>query len=311
MRIIITGGSGLIGQALVAELAADQHEVIILSRSPEKVRGLPSTARAEKWDGRSAQGWGHLADGAEAIVNLAGESIAGGNLVEIILGRWTHARKQAILNSRLNAGRAVVEAVQAASRKPGVVIQSSAVGYYGDSGDTELTEEKPAGSDFLARVCVDWEKSTEAAEAMGVRRAVIRTGVVLSRRGGVLPLFALPFQMFAGGPLGSGRQWFPWIHVDDEVNAIRFLIEKSEARGAYNLAAPNPMRNADFGKVLGRVMRRPSFMPAPAFALRLALGEIADALLLTSQRQLPARLQQAGFSFKYPEAEGALRDLLR
>jgi hypothetical protein len=311
MRIIITGGSGLIGQALAASLAADQHEVIVLSRSPARLRGLPAGARAERWDGRSAQGWGALADGADAIVNLAGESIAGGSLVEVLRGRWTPARKRAIYESRMQAGQAVVEAVQAAAHKPKVVLQSSAVGYYGNRGDTPLAEDAPPGPDFLARVCVDWEKSTEAVEALGVRRVVARTGVVLSKQGGVLPLFALPFRLFAGGPLGSGLQWFPWIHMADEIAAIRFLIEKSDARGAFNLCAPNPLQNEDFGRVLGKVMRRPAFVPAPGFALRLALGEIADSLLLTSQRQAPARLQKAGFTFKYPEAESALRDLLK
>ncbi len=313
MRVIITGGSGLIGRALVAELAANQHEVVILSRSPDKVKNLPSGARAERWDGRTAQGWGHLADGADAIVNLAGESIAGGESIPGIMfsGRWTLARKRAILESRQHAGRAVVEAVKAASKKPSVVIQASAVGYYGSCGNVELTEDSPHGDDFQAHVCVDWEKSTQAVEAIGVRRVATRSSVVLSKQGGVLPLFALPFRLFAGGPLGDGRQWFPWIHTDDEVGAIRFLMENASARGVYNLCAPNPLTNFEFGKALGTVLRRPWIMPAPAFALRLALGEIADALLLTSQRQVPRRLLAAGYTFKYPQAEEALRDLLK
>ncbi len=311
MRVIITGGSGTLGQALMADLTADQHEVIILSRNPARVRDLPSHARAEKWDGRTAQGWGHLADGADAIVNLAGESIAGGdNVFAVLAGRWTPARKRAILQSRLDVGRAVVEAVQAAKAKPRVVVQASAVGYYGDRGDDELTEAEPAGKGFQAEVPVQWEKSTEPVEAMGVRRVVIRSAVVLGREG-VLQLITLPYRLFVGGPLGSGRQWFPWIHEADEIGAIRFLIENDSARGVYNLAAPQAVRFGDFGRTLGRVIGRPHWLPTPAFALRLALGGVADGLLLGSQRQVPERLKQAGYRFKYPEVETALKELLQ
>lgn len=313
MRILITGGSGLIGRELIASLAADGHEIIVLSRDPARVLNLPSHARAEKWDGRTAQGWGHLADGADAIVNLAGENIAGADDVFgiILRGRWTPARKRAIQQSRADAGNAVVEAVRAASQKPAVVVQASAVGYYGNRGDTELAEDAAPGSDFFSQVCLEWEKSTAAVEALGVRRVVIRSAVVLSAQGGLLPVIRFPYSLFAGGPLGSGKQWFPWIHIEDQVGAIRFLLESASAQGAYNLVAPNILTNDQFGRLLGRVMRRPHLIPAPAFALRLALGEIADRLVLTSHRQVPRRLQQAGFRFKYPEAEPALRDLVR
>lgn len=313
MRVIITGGSGLIGRELVASLAADGHEVVVLSRNPASLANLPSRAQAVAWDGRTAQGWGHLADGADAIVNLAGENIAGADDVFgiVLRGRWTPERKRAILQSRLDAGRAVMEAIQAASRKPAVLVQSSAVGYYGDCGDAELPEDAPAGRDFFSQICVEWEKSTQAAEALGVRRVVARTAVVLSTQGGLLPVIRFPYSLFAGGPLGSGRQWFPWIHIEDEVGALRFLMESASAQGAYNLAAPNALTNDQFGRVLGRVMGRPHLIPAPAFALRLALGEIADKLVLASQRQVPRRLLQAGYRFRYPEAETALRDLVR
>ncbi|MBP7690723.1 MAG: TIGR01777 family oxidoreductase [Anaerolineales bacterium] len=313
MRVIITGGGGLIGRELVASLAVEGHEIIVLSRNPARVTDLPSRAQAVAWDGRTAQGWGQWVDGAEAIVNLAGESIAGGDSIPSILlrGRWTAARKQAIERSRLNAGQAVVEAVRAAARKPAVVIQASAVGYYGSQGDSELPEDKPAGRDFLAQICVAWENATAPVAALGVRHVVARTGVVLSRQGGVLPLLSFPYSLFAGGPLGSGRQWFPWIHMDDEIGALQKLLTSSSAQGAYNLCAPKPLTNEAFGKLIGRALRRPHWMPAPAFALRLALGEIADGLLLTSQRQIPKRLQQLGYKFRYPEAETALQDLLR
>jgi len=302
MRIIITGGTGLIGGALAANLANDGHEVILLSRAPERTTSLPSGVRAERWDGRTATGWGSLADGADAIVNLAGEGIAS--------GRWTEERKRRIRESRVNAGQAVVEAVKTVARKPGVVIQSSAVGYYGVHGDEEITESTPAGDDYLAGVAVAWENSTAPVEAMGVRRAVIRTGVVLSNKGGALPQMLLPFKLFAGGPLGNGKQWLPWIHIADEVSAIRFLIENRQASGAFNLCAPNPLTNAEFGRVVGRVMGRPAFMPTPAFALRLVFGEMAT-VLLDGQRQIPKRLLELSFAFRFPSAEAALKEILK
>lgn len=310
MRILITGGAGLIGRELTASLAADNHEVIVLTRDPAKVTDLPKTARAEKWDARTAQGWGHLADGADAIVNLAGESIAGENLPAILFKRWSASYKRVITESRLNVGRAVVEAIRAAQQKPKVLIQSSAVGYYGSRGDEELTEASGPGNDFTAEVCKTWEASTAEAETLGVRRVIIRTGVVFDTAGGVLPVVTLPFKFFAGGPLGNGQQWFPWIHMEDEVDAIRFLIEHPSASGAFNLCAPFPVRNAELSQLVGQMLGRPAFMPAPAFAMQLVLGEKA-AIVLCSQRQLPRRLQELGFQFKYPKAEAALKDLLK
>jgi len=311
MRVIITGGTGLIGRALTTSLAADGHEVIILSRAPEKAMGLPKGARAEKWDGRTADGWGALADGADAIVNLAGESIGGENMLALFTKRWTPERLQLIRDSRVNAGNAVKQAIEHARQKPKVLIQSSAVGYYGLRGDDEITEDTPAGDDPLAKICVAWEATTADVEKMGVRRVVIRTGgVVMSTQGGALPFMLLPFKLFVGGPLGNGRQWFSWIHITDEARAIRFLMDSAEAQGAFNLCAPMPLRNAELGRVVGKVMRRPSFLPMPAFAMQLLLGE-KSVIVLDGQRQLPKRLQQMGFQFRFPDAESALRDLLR
>lgn len=301
MRIIITGGSGLIGQALTESLAADKHEVTILSRHPERVKSFPAGVKVEKWDGRSAVGWGHLANGADAIVNLAGENIAA--------GRWTAERKARIRRSRVNAGRAVVEAVRAATNKPQVVIQASAVGYYGPRRAEEVTEETLPGDDFLAQVCLDWERSTVPVEALGVRRVIIRTGVVLSPEDGAFPRMVLPFKLFAGGPLGNGRQYLPWIHLADEVAAIRYLIEHQTASGPYNLTAPTPLTNAKFGRVLGEILKRPAFLPTPSFALQLIFGEMST-VLLDGQRALPQRLQQMGFVFSFPEPEAAVADLL-
>lgn len=307
MRVLITGGTGLIGSGLAAELAQAGHEVIVLTRNPDKAQGLPAGVRAERWDGRTAQGWGHLADGAGAIVNLAGASIAGEGFLP---SRWTPERKRLILQSRLDAGRAVVEAVQAAAHKPGVVIQPSGIGIYGFAGDRVLDETAPAGTDWLAQVAVQWEAATAPVEAMGVRRAIIRTAVVFSRAGGVLPLMLLPFRLFVGGPIGGGRQYVPWIHIADEVGAIRFLIENPNASGPFNLVAPEVMTNAELSRVIGRVLRRPSWLPLPAFAMRLLFGEVAT-LLLEGQRALPKRLQDLGYSFRFPTLEGALRDLTR
>jgi len=301
MRVLITGGSGLVGRALAANLAHDGNEVIILGRRPERIIGLQTGVSAKRWDGHTTEGWNSLVDGTDAIINLAGENIGS--------GRWTKERKRRILESRLNAGRAIVDAVEVATHKPRVAIQASGIGYYGPCGDEEITEEMQPGHDFLARVAVDWEASTAPLEALGVRRVIIRTGVVLSPAGGALPRMLLPFRFFAGGRLGSGRQWFPWIHITDEVGAIRFLMENERANGAFNLAAPTPLTNAKFSRLLGQRLRRPILIPTPAFALRLLFGEMATALL-DGQRAIPRRLLQLGFTFQFPEAGTALKDLL-
>jgi uncharacterized protein (TIGR01777 family) len=307
MRVIITGGTGLIGRALAESLVADSHEVIILSRSPDQAHGLPAGVKVVGWDGRTAEGWGHLAEGAGAIVNLAGANLAGESFFP---SRWTDERKALIRDSRAWAGQAVVEAVEQADKKPEVVIQASGVGYYGAHGDEPVTEDYPAGTDFGARLASDyWEPGTEPVEGMGVRRVIIRTAPVLSMEGGALPRQLLPFRLFVGGPMGSGKQWYSWIHIEDQVSATRFLIENEKASGPFNLAAPNPLTNAGFAKVLGKVMRRPSFVPVPGFALKMAFGEVAD-ILLEGQRAIPQRLIDLGFQFQFPEAEAAVRDLL-
>lgn len=303
MRIIVTGGTGLIGRPLTAALVAEGHEVIVLSRNPHAVKNMPAGVRLEAWDGKSAAGWGALADGAEAIINLAGESIAG--------GRWSQERKRLIVSSRVEAGQAVMEAIATAAVKPKTLIQASAVGFYGPHGDEIITEECSAGSDFLAQVCFDWEASTAAAtRKFGVRRAVIRTGIALSMEGGAFPSMIMPFKFYVGGPVGSGKQYVPWIHITDEVRAIQFLLANDNAEGPFNLSAPNPVTNKKFGKTVGAVMGKPSLLPAPGFALKIGFGEMAT-LLLTGQRQIPKRLLDLGFEFKYPDLEPALRDLLK
>jgi len=310
MRIIIAGGTGLIGRALADSLAADGHQVSLLSRNPQYAKALPKGVKVEKWDARTPAGWGRLVDGADAVVNLAGESIGGENLFAIFFKRWSSRQKRRILESRQHAGQAVVQAIEEARQKPKALIQASAVGYYGVANTEPLDEDAPPGHDFQARVCWDWELTTSHAEVLGVRRVVTRSALVMSARAGILPMVLLPFKLFVGGRLGSGRQWFPWIHLVDEVGAIRFLIENPEAKGVFNLIAPQALTNAQLARLIGRVMRRPSFFPVPAFALRLALGEKA-MLVLDGVRPAPRRLLEMGYAFKFPEAGPAFRDLLK
>lgn len=308
MKYVITGGTGQIGSQLVDDLVQDGHEVIVLTRSPNKRRSsTPSEATLVEWDAASASGWAEHADGADAIINFAGENLAGGSFIP---KRWTSARKQEIMESRVQAGQAVVEAVRGAANKPPLVVQASASGYYGtNKSQDSKTEGDPAGDDWLAHVCQQWEQATEAVEEMGVRRLILRTGLILDSAEGVLPRLVLPFKLFAGGKFGSGRQYYPWIHIQDEIRAIRFLMDQEESSGAYNLSAPNPATNQDFARTLGRVMNRPAWLPVPDFAMRLALGEVST-LVLGGQQMVPDRLEQLGFEFKYPTLERALSDQL-
>ena len=303
MRVIITGATGFIGKALCQELTEAGYEIVALSRNRETgTKILGEKVKVAQWDGRTAKGWGNLANGAYAVINLAGENISS--------GRWTDKRKKIILESRLNAGKAVVEAVKIAKEKPKVVIQASAIGYYGSHGDEIIDEDFPPGKGFLPEVAQQWELSTKAVELVGVRHIVIRTGIVLGKGGGAFPRLILPFRLFFGGRVGSGEQWFSWIHLKDEIKAIRFLMEKENIDGVFNLAAPGALKEKDFAKILGNVLRRPSWFPVPGFLLRLLFGEMAEGALLTGQRVFPKRLLAAGFKFQYAEAETALQEIL-
>jgi uncharacterized protein (TIGR01777 family) len=293
MTIIIAGGAGFLGSALAGAWRQDGREVLVLTRRP---RGEHQIG----WSpGSGADGeWVAAVQNADAVVNLAGESIAG--------GRWTAARKAAIRDSRLRATRALAGAIlNSPSRKP-VFVSASGVGVYGPRGDEAVTEDTPPGFDFLASVCREWEAEALAAAA-SARVVLLRTGLVLSNDGGALPRMALPFRFFGGGPSGSGRQYMPWIHVDDWVAMTRWAVSTPSVSGPLNVVAPNPVTNAEFARELGRALRRPAFLPAPAFALRLALGEMADALLLAGQRALPAKALALGFSFRYAALQDALR----
>lgn len=303
-RVLITGATGFIGRALAVELASGGYEVVALTRNLAKsARLFGKDVRSVYWDGRTADGWGPLADGALAIINLAGD-----NLAE---GRWTGAKKNRILKSRLDAGAAVCEAVRSARQKPKVVVQASAVGFYGPREDEEIDESSPAGRGFLADVVRAWEDSTREVEALGVRRVVIRSGLVLGRGGGVFPRLVLPFRFFAGGPLGSGRQWSSWVHMSDEVGAIRFLVEREGLAGVFNLTAPNPLEEKDICRAIGKALRRPCWLPVPVFVLKLLFGEKAKETILEGQRVFPRRLAETAFAFRYPAADAALAELLQ
>lgn len=302
MKIVIAGGTGFLGRPLAAALAADGHDIVTLSRGAAATGGQPLT-RAVAWtpDGNIGP-WAAEIDGAGAVVNLAGESIAG--------KRWTAEQKRRILDSRVGATRSLVAAIAGARTPPGVFVSGSAVGYYGPRGDEKIPEDTPPGGDFLANVCVQWEG--EAARAKAATRVVLlRTGLALERDGGALPQMLPPFQFGAGGPVGSGRQFWPWIHRADWIALVQWAIRTPAVAGAINGTAPNPVTNAEFARALGRAMHRPAFMPAPAFALKLLLGEMADALLLSGQRAVPERPEQLGFTFRYARVDDALAALFK
>lgn len=303
-RIVIAGATGFIGRALVRELAAGPYDIVALVRRPRLPRDLfPDGVLAAPWDGQATGEWVRHVDGALAVADLTGDNLA--------RGRWTRAKKDRILKSRTGPGRALVEAVRQAGVRPRVFVQASAMGFYGDPGESEIDESSPPGEGFLAGVVRDWEVSSREVESLGVRRAVFRSGLVLGRGGGVWPSLVRPFRFFVGGPLGSGRQWMSWIMLEDEVRAIRFLIEREGLAGAFNLTAPRPLRQSELCRTIARALRRPCWIPLPAIALRLLFGEKADETLLVSQRVYPRRLLEAGFEFRYPEAAAAVDALVR
>lgn len=299
MRVLITGGTGLIGTAFSALLIEQGDEVWVLSRNPDRVK-VPEGVKVEKWDGKTSAGWQYLMEEMDVVVNLAGENLGS--------GRWTVERKRNILQSRILAGQAVCEAFQAAKNKPRVLLQASAIGIYGTLDDRPVTEEMPPGSDYLSQVAVAWEAVTQPVEALGVRRVVLRTGLVLTPDGGALQQLLLPFKLFVGGPLGSGKQWWSWISLADQISAMRFLMYSEKAVGPVNIASPSPVTMNEFGKVLGRVMYRPYWLRVPAFALKLLLGEMS-ILVLEGQRVIPSRLLEWGYEFKFPRLDDALENL--
>lgn len=307
MRVFVTGGSGLIGSRLIRALAKRGDEVVLLTRRPEAVQqALGSAALVVAGDPTEAGPWTESLDGCDAVVNLAGENL--------FAQRWNEAFKQRLRDSRLRSTETIVGALarrpRTAAGAAKVLVNGSAVGYYGPHGDEELTEESPPGDDFLARLCVEWEQAARQAEGHGVRVALVRTGVVFDPDGGPLAAMLRPFRMGAGGPVGSGKQWLSWIHHQDIVGILLLALDSAGAAGPVNGTAPQPVTNRDFARAAGAALGRPAFLPTPAFALKLLFGEVAD-VLTTGQRVLPKKAQALGYTFRFPELAAALQDLLR
>jgi len=298
MKILITGGTGFVGSALTWLLLDLGHEVTIIGSSsrcrlaahPQLTYIAADTIRPGPWQQQVA--------GQEALINLAGRSV---------FNLWTAATKQSIADSRILTTRNLVDALP--TNTQAVLLSTSAAGYYGDGGEVEKTETSTHGDDFLARVCRDWEAEADRASAKGARVVLMRFGVVLGKGGGALATMKTPFQLGLGGPIGSGKQWFPWIHLDDLIGAILFLLSAEECRGPFNFAAPEPVRQKDFARQLGAVLHRPAFLPTPAFVMKLALGEFGRSLL-QGQKVLPKALSDSGYLFTYPELQPALREIL-
>ena len=295
MKVLIAGGSGFLGKALTASLRNDGHEVIILSRR------MPRNSNQIQWDGKTANGWGHIVNEVDAVIHVAGFGLQH--------WPWTRKQKQRFIDSRVNPGLALVSAIQSASRRPSVFLQSSGINRYGLRGNTIADESTPPATDFLAQITVPWESATEPLEGLRVRRVIARSALVLAKNGGIFPLMALPARLFFGGRFGNGKQAVSWIHIIDHVNAVRFLLENENARGPYNLISPVPTSNAEFMHAVAKALHRPYWFHAPAVLLRLMLGEMS--ILLTEGRySQPKRLIELGFQFQFGELEIAMEDLL-
>ena len=306
MEILIAGGSGLIGQAVTDKLIKNGHRVWILTRNPANLQNDGDFVRYVLWDGKTPAGWGKIVNDMDAIVNLAGAPLNGEGPFDIWL---TNKRKKLLLESRLDTTKALLDAVAEAETRPSVFLQGSAIGYYGPRGSEVIDESGSAGNDFLASVQIQAEQASERAVELGLRRIVVRTGLVLDKKEGALQYFKFQTALFAGGRMGNGKQYYSWVHIDDEAKAICFLLEHKDAAGIFNLTAPNPVTNQVFAKTIARVMRRPSFFIVPNFLLKLVLGEIST-VILDGQRVLPEKLQALGYEFSYPELEQALADVV-
>lgn len=299
MKVAVSGATGLIGTALCRELAKEGHGILAVTR---RTTGLPAPLEAVRWSPETGVVDGKALEGVDAVVHLSGESIA---------KRWSENHKEKVRRSRVDGSRVLVDTLSKLDRKPSVLVAASAVGYYGNRGDEELDESSPPGKGYLADVCQAWEAETGRASILGIRVSHLRMGIVLSTRGGALGTMLLPFKLGAGGPVGSGRQWMSWVHIDDAVGAIRFALQNAGVRGPANVTAPHPERNADFARALGKALHRPAFFPTPGFALKLVFGEMAQALLLDGQKVLPRALERAGYRFAHTSLDEALRELVQ
>lgn len=305
MKVLVIGGTGLIGRAVIKRLLLDGHSPIVVTRNVRRSQTkVPSGAEVFEWDAHSVETIVPALEGSEGVVNLAGENIG---------VRWTPQVKERLVRSRVGTTRALTEAMRKATKKPSVLLQASAVGYYGyeQPAVSELDETAPAGSDFLANLCREWEAESADLNLLGIRRIVARIGVVLSPEGGALARMILPFKLGVGGPIGTGKQPLSWVSLDDVAGAIVFLLTHPVAEGVFNITSPNPVTSAEFACALGRALHRPAFFPIPGFVLKAAFGEMAEALLLNGQRVLPRRLQDLGYSFRHPDLASALPEILR
>ncbi len=296
MRVLITGASGLIGTALRKSFAESGWEPLLASRNE------PKASNEIQWSVENGFVEPERLEGIDAVVHLAGESVSG--------LRWTDEKKQAIRDSRVLGTRSIVDALSKLKERPKVLVSASAIGFYGERGDEEMNESSAAGHGFLAEVAKEWEGEARRAEDAGIRTVLLRTGIVLSKDGGALGTMLTPFKMGVGGVVGSGKQWMSWISLDDHVAAINFVIENEHIRGAVNAVSPEPVTNEEFTKTMGEALHRPTFIPLPEFAVSMLMGEMGDALLLTSTKVVPKRLEDAGFEFKYPDLKGALEHAL-
>lgn len=303
MRLIITGVTGLIGKNLATTLSHD-YDIIGLTRNPGKAQAhFSDDIKLIRWDGKTPDNWQNYLQGDYALINLAGEPIAG--------GRWTQKQKEKIINSRIEAAQALTKAIESADIPPKVVIQASATGFYGQHPEQEFTEESSPGSGFLSEATQKWEEAANQIKEKNIRMPVVRTGVVLSMESGALPQLLMPFRFYAGGYIGSGKQWVSWIHIRDEIKAIKFLLENENADGIYNLTAPQPVTMKTLARTAGKTLGKPSWTKAPAFILETFMGDMAKEMLTHGSKVMPQRLLNEGFHFDYPELNQALSNLLK
>lgn len=301
--IIITGATGFIGRNLSKTLIEDGCNVIAVSRSPEKASAiLGPDIKCLSWDIESLRGAQDVINNDYAVINLAGDNLSS--------GRWTKNKKRRILESRLNAGKSIIKLAEILKKAPRLIIQASAIGYYGISGDDTVTEDSPVGSGFLSDVVQKWEDSIKSRVVSDTRNIFMRTGLVLGKDGGILKKVIIPFRFFAGGHIGNGKQWYSWIHISDFIDAVKFFLKKDSTEGIYNLTSPNPLPAKEFFKVLGQVLNRPSWFHVPGFLLKILFGEMADEVLLSGKKVMPERLVKSGFEFRFFDLEPALKDIL-